>query len=221
MFDNTLHFLANNLDVPDWNRLCEHLLVEWIEDAVQRIEATSIRHRRLPAEQVVWLMVALALYRHQSISEVLDTLGLAVPDAQAPFVSKNTAAQALQRLGSAPVKWLFEHSAQYWSSQDRRAYVFKGLVLLAMDGTTLRTHDNKKTREHFGAQNYSSGAVASYPQVRGVTLTALSALLVHSAAFGQYARMKCCMPNSSSTAYPTIRLPCSIANFSRLKFCPR
>ncbi|SFB32397.1 Insertion element 4 transposase N-terminal, partial [Collimonas sp. OK607] len=53
--------------------------VEWIEQAVQRTDATSIRHRRLPAEQVVWLMVALALYRHKSISEVLDDLGLALP----------------------------------------------------------------------------------------------------------------------------------------------
>lgn len=186
MLDDTLHFLANHLDAPDWRRLGEHLPVEWIEEAVQQTDATSIRHRRLPAEQVVWLMVALALYRHQSISEVLDTLGLAVPDEQAPFVSKSAAAQARQRLGSDPLKWLFDHSAQHWCSQDRRAYVFKGLVLFAMDGTTLRTHDNVETREHFGAQTYSSGAIASYPQVRGVTLTALSTHLVHSAAFGPY-----------------------------------
>ncbi|MDO8729079.1 MAG: transposase domain-containing protein, partial [bacterium] len=72
--------------------------IEWIEQAVQRTDATSIRHRRLPAEQVVWLMVALALYRHKSIGEVLDDLGLAVPDSQTPFVSKSAAAQARQRL---------------------------------------------------------------------------------------------------------------------------
>ncbi len=186
MLDDTLHFLANHLEAPDWRRLGEHLPVEWIEQAVQRTDATSIRHRRLPAEQVVWLMVALALYRHKSISEVLDDLGLAVPDAQTPFVSKSAAAQARQRLGSDPLKWLFDHSAQHWCGQDRRAYVFKGLVLFAMDGTTLRTHDNAETREHFGAQNYSSGAIASYPQVRGVTVTALSTHLVHSAAFGPY-----------------------------------
>ena len=70
---------------------------------MQRTDATSIRHRRLPAEQVVWLMVALALYRHKSISEVLDDLGLAIPDAQAPFVSKSAGAQARQRLGSDPL----------------------------------------------------------------------------------------------------------------------
>jgi hypothetical protein len=125
-------------------------------------------------------MVALALYRHKSISEVLDDLDLAIPDSQTPFVRKSAAAQARQRLGSDPLKWLFDHLAQHWSAQDRRAYIFKGLMLFAMDGTTLRTHDNVKTREHFGTQNYSSGAMASYPQVRAVTLTTL----VHSVAAG-------------------------------------
>ena len=186
MFDDTIHFLANHLESPDWRRLGEHLPFEWIEQAVQSTEATSIRHRRLPAEQVVWLMVALALYRHKSISEVLDDLGLAVPNTQTPFVSKSAAAQARQRLGSEPLKWLFEHSARHWSGQDRRVYLFKGLQLYAMDGTTLRTHDTADNRAHFGAQLYSSGAVASYPQVRGVTLTALPTHIVHSAAFGPY-----------------------------------
>lgn len=186
MFNETLLFLANHLESPDWRRLGNHLPVEWIGQAVQCTEATSIRHRRLPAEQVVWLMVALALYRHKSISEVLDDLGLALPDSQTPFVSKSAAAQARQRLGSDPLKWLFDHSARHWSAQDQRAYIFKGLKLFAMDGTTLRTHDTQENREHFGAQLYASGATASYPQVRGVTLTALPTHIVHSAAFGPY-----------------------------------
>jgi hypothetical protein len=174
------------LNLPDWSRLGEHLPYEWVEQAVLSTDAASIRHRRLPAEQVVWLMVALALYRHKSIGEVLDDLGLARPTAQTPFVSKSAAAQARQRVGSEPLKWLFERSAKHWVAQDKRAYLFKGLQLFAMDGTTLRTHDTVENRDHFGAQGYASGTVASYPQVRGVTLTALSTHLVHSAAFGPY-----------------------------------
>jgi hypothetical protein len=209
MFDDTLHFLANHLEAPDWRRLGEHLPVEWIEQAIERTDATSIRHRRLPAEQVVWLMIALALYRHKSIGEVLDDLGLALPDSQTPFVSKSAASQARQRVGPQPLKWLFDHSARHWSAQDRRAYVFKGLQLFAMDGTTLRTHDNAEHREHFGAQNYSSGAVASYPQVRGVTLTSLPTHIVHSAAFGPYStnemlyakQLVADIPNESLTVF--------------------
>jgi hypothetical protein len=146
----------------------------------------SIRHRRLPAEQVLWLVIALALYRHKSIGEVLDDLGLALPDPHAPFVSKSAAAQARQRLGSEPVHWLFKRSARAWCEQDRQAYAFKGLQLFAMDGTTLRTHDTLENREHFGAQNYADGTVAGYPQVRGVTLTALPTHLIRNAVFGPY-----------------------------------
>jgi hypothetical protein len=96
------------------------------------------------------------------------------------------AAHARQRLGSDPLKWLFDHSARHGSGLDRRAYVFKGLQLFAMDGTTSRTHDTTENRDDIGAQLYSSGAIASYPQVRGVTLTALPTHIVHSAAFGPY-----------------------------------
>jgi len=187
MLDDTLHFLADGLESPDWRRLGQHLPYEWVEEAVVCTHAVSIRQRRLPAEQVVWLIIALALYRHKSIGEVLDDLGLALPDATAPFVSKSAAAQARQRLGAEPLQWLFERSAQAWCEQDRRAYAFKGLQLFAMDGTTLRTQDTADNRAHFGAQHYAGETVASYPQVRGVTLTALPTHLIRRAVFGPYA----------------------------------
>lgn len=187
MFDDALHFLADGLESPDWRRLGQHLPYEWIEEAVVSTDAASIRQRRLPAEQVVWLVIALALYRHKSIGEVLDDLGLALPNASSPFVTKSAAAQARQRLGAEPLQWLFERSALAWSEQDRRAYVFKGLQLFAMDGTTLRTHDTAENRTHFGAQHYAGETVASYPQVRGVTLTALPTHLIRNAVFGPYA----------------------------------
>ena len=187
MFDNALHFLADGLESPDWRRLGQHLPYEWIEEAVVSTDAASIRQRRLPAEQVVWLVIALALYRHKSIGEVLDDLGLALPSASSPFVTKSAAAQARQRLGAEPLQWLFERSALAWSEQDRRSYVFKGLQLFAMDGTTLRTHDTAENRAHFGAQHYAGETVASYPQVRGVTLTALPTHLIRNAVFGPYA----------------------------------
>jgi hypothetical protein len=53
MIDDPLHFLANHLEEPDWRRLGEHLPVEWIEQALQNTDATSIRHRRLPASPQV------------------------------------------------------------------------------------------------------------------------------------------------------------------------
>jgi hypothetical protein len=116
MLADALTLLLDAQETPDWARLGEYLPYEWIEQAVAETGRASIRRRRLPAEQVVWLIVALALYRHQSISEVIDELDLALPDAQAPFVSKSAVAQARQRLGEAPLKWLFRTSARARSS---------------------------------------------------------------------------------------------------------
>jgi hypothetical protein len=107
----------------------------------------------LPAEQVVWLVVALALYRHQSISEVVDDLELALPDLQAPFVSKSAVAQGRQRLGAAPLQALFELSARSWSGQGSKQYLFKGLSLFAVDGTTWKTADTPEPRER-DCQNF-------------------------------------------------------------------
>jgi hypothetical protein len=97
----------------EWNRLGQHLPYAWIEQAVRASGSASIRRRRLPAQQVVWLVIALALYRHQSISEVVDGLELALPAPDAPFVSKSAIAQARQRTGAAPLAWLFHESARH------------------------------------------------------------------------------------------------------------
>jgi hypothetical protein len=139
MLSSHLTFLLEAQQPADLSRLAEHLPYEWIERAVEATGTASIRRRRLPAEQVVWLVIALAMYRHWSISEVLDNLERALPDEVAPFVSKSAAAQARQRVGEAPLAWLFERTARAWSLQDSSDYAFKGLSLWAMDGTTLRT----------------------------------------------------------------------------------
>ncbi|QVN18278.1 IS4 family transposase [Burkholderia pyrrocinia] len=180
------YLIAAQQPTPDLSRLAEHLPHEWIAHAVEATGVASIRRRRLPAEQVVWLVIALAMYRHWSINEVLDSLDLALPNEAVPFVSKSAVAQARQRVGEAPLAWLFERTAWAWTTQDAARHTFKGLSLWAMDGTTLRAADSPANREHFGAQRYASGKVASYPQVRAVTLTAIPTHLVADINFGVY-----------------------------------
>lgn len=174
------------MPVAGLGRLAEHLPLTWIEEALVSAGVASIRRRRLPAEQVVWLVIALAIYRHQSMPEVLATLDLALPHEGRPFVSKSAITQARQRVGQDPLSRLFGVTARAWCAQDGDQHAWKGLQLLAMDGTTFRTPDSTENRAHFGAQSYPIGKVASYPQVRGVTLTAIPTHLVADMAFGEY-----------------------------------
>ena len=167
-------------------RLEAHLPLVWIEEALEHTGTASLRRRRLPAEQVVWLVIALALFRRTSMSEVLESLDLALPDGEATAVSRSGITQARQRLGSSPLATLFERTSRAWCAQDAGRHTWKGLSLWAMDGTTFRAPDSPENRATFGAQGYASGKAASYPQVRGVSLTALPTRLVADAAFGEY-----------------------------------
>lgn len=186
MLSSQLHATTEILPLAGLGRLAEHLPTAWIEEALAATGTASLRRRRLPAEQVVWLVIALALYRHQSMPEVLATLDLALPSATEPPVSKSAVTQARQRLGAAALEWLFHQTARAWCRQDAERHAWQGLSLWAMDGTTFRTPDSADNRAHFGAQAYASGKVASYPQVRAVSVTAIRTHLVSDIAFGEY-----------------------------------
>ncbi|TVO63043.1 IS4 family transposase [Denitromonas ohlonensis] len=186
MLSSQLHATTQIIPVAGLNRLAEHLPAAWIEQALDLTGTASVRRRRLPAEQVVWLVIALALYRGQSMPEVLATLDLALPQAADRPVSKSAVTQARQRLGAPAMQWLFARSARAWCDQDARRHAWKGLSLWAVDGTTFRAPDSTENRAHFGAQGYASGKVASYPQVRAVSVTAIPTHLVSDIAFGPY-----------------------------------
>ncbi|MER9339086.1 IS4 family transposase [Mesorhizobium sp. M0293] len=160
----------------------------WIARALAVTGKASIRKRKLPAEQVIWLVIALALFRHQSIPEVVAHLDLVLPDEVNPDIAKSALTQARQRLGRAPLAQLFAMSSACWDERHQVGRSWRGLARYAMDGSTLRTSDSAENREHFGAQAYPDGVVASYPQVRLLTLTALATHLVRDAVFGIYGK---------------------------------
>jgi hypothetical protein len=127
-------------------RLHKCVPLAWINDAVRATGTASIRRRRLPAGQVVWLVVALALYRHQSASEIVDELDIALPALDGAFVNKSAITQARQRIGPAPLEWLFKESARNWITESDDQATVKGLTLFAIDGTTLRAADSQCNR---------------------------------------------------------------------------
>ena len=89
--------------VPEqFEQLKEHLRPEWIEEALSWTGTTSIRRRRLPADQVVWLVIGMGLFRNEPIERVVDLLDLAEPDGQGSVVAKSAITQARQRLKDEP-----------------------------------------------------------------------------------------------------------------------
>lgn len=186
MLSESLSLAIDLPSPPDWRRLGVHLPYEWVDAALVANGKASVRTRRLPAQQVVWLVISLALYRRMSVKDIVDSLDLALPELADRCITSSATTQARQRVGAEPLKWLFEKSARQWIVHDQAHYLFKGLHLLAMDGTTLRLADSAANRDHFGAQNYPNDKVASYPQTRAVTLMMVDTQLIRDVRFGRY-----------------------------------
>jgi hypothetical protein len=185
--DKDIGDVSDFLETLSLEGLKSHVKPEWIEDALSWAGTTSIRKRRLPADQVVWLVIAMALFRGHSIERIVDELDLALPDSKDTLVAKSAIAQARQRLSHQSLGWLFETTAAEWSARSADAHRWRGLRLYGMDGTTLRVPDSKENREEFGGQHAGSERGESgYPQVRVVAMMAVRSHVLSHFRFGAY-----------------------------------
>jgi hypothetical protein len=170
-----------------FSRLLSSIDAAWIEEALQATGVASIRKRRLPAEQVVWLVLGMALYRDWSISRVVSHLHLALPGDTGRGVVPSAPVQARARLGEEAMRWLFERCARSWAHRSADQHRYRGLALYGVDGTTLRVPDTEENRAHFGGQSGGDRGNSGYPQARAVTLMALRSHLLAAARFAPYA----------------------------------
>lgn len=165
----------------------------WIEEALATTGTATLRKRRLLAEQVVWLVIGMALLRDRPIAEVVRQLDLALPGTDGQkTVASSSIAQARARLGAEPLEWLFERTAPLWADASADRDRWRGLALYGIDGTTIRVPDSDENRAHFGSQDAgvdrdgNARGVSGYPLVRMVTVMALRSHLVRAACFGPY-----------------------------------
>jgi Insertion element 4 transposase N-terminal/Transposase DDE domain len=159
---------------------------KWIDEALEATGTATLRRRRLPAEQVVWLVLGMALYRHRPIDDLVGRLDLVLPGSGEGSVAKSAIAQARARLGDEPLKWLFERCSSKWGHESARRHAWRGLAVYGVDGTTLRVPDSQENRDHFGGQRGRDGGFSGYPLVRAVTLMALRSHILAAATFGPW-----------------------------------
>lgn len=102
----------------------------WIEQALAATGKASIRRRKLPADQAVWLVIGLALLRHMPLRQVVREMALTLDGQDLPAPSASV--QARQRLGPEPLAHLFGLLTQAWG----RAHPVHpdALRVLAVDG---------------------------------------------------------------------------------------
>lgn len=182
-FSNAFHAVAVGAHPGSFTQIREAIDAEWIEQALHATGKASLRRRRLPAEQVLWLVLGIALFRERSIVEVAAKLDLALPGARGLTAASSSISEARNRLGEEPLAWLFARTAQEWTAPSAQRHLWRGLNLYAIDGTCLRLPDSEANRQHFGALSGKRG-VAAYPQARLVVLMAVRSHLILQAQLG-------------------------------------
>ena len=147
---------------------------EAIEGVLARTGRASLRQRDLPADVVVYYVIALALYMQSSYREVLRCLlegiqWLRDPSVRVRVAGKSGISQARTRLGWEPLRQLHDELVQPVAVRGTQGAWYRGWRLVSLDGSTLEVADEKVNEEAFGRPGASRGASA-YPQIRFVSL---------------------------------------------------
>lgn len=166
-------------------RFQESLDPTWIDAALEATGTASIRRRKLPAQEAVWLVLGMALFADRSIRDVVDHLGLVFRGVGS--LAPSAIPQARYRLGEEPMKWLFHRVADAYADSPG-VPTYHGMSLYAVDGSCLRVQDSDENFEFFGKPGGRGGPNDSgYPQIRVATLMNLETRLLKDAAFGPFA----------------------------------
>lgn len=162
------------------------LPAEWIERALEVTGTATVRTRRLPAEHVVWLCIGMGMYRDRPIDDLVEHLGLVLPDEKGRPLARSAPANARRRLGDDALHWLFGRTARAWGLRSAQQFPWRGLSLFGVDGTTKEVPDSEDNRLYFGGPTGARGP-SGYPLVRLVALMALRSHVLVGAEFGPYA----------------------------------
>lgn len=164
---------------------------EWIEEVLTTTGRQTKRGRMLPAPFTVWLVIAMGFYRNLSIQNILDRLGHVLgmgslwKDGEKPTSGSDV--QARDRIGFGPLRLLVEKFREWILRTYSEAMKWKGMLLLALDGTTFKAPDSDENRRRFGLPGASRGR-AAFPQLRALFLVSAKLRFVLTALFAPYRR---------------------------------
>lgn len=155
---------------------------EMVDEVLASTRRTQTRIRDLPSRVVVYLLLAAGLFAELGYRQVwarlitgLDGLPVATPTSSA-------LTQARHRIGVAPLRALFELLAGPATGAAR----WRGLLVCAIDGTTMSVPDSPANLAVYGRQTGSHGG-SGYPLLRLLAVVACGTRTVIDVVFGPLA----------------------------------
>jgi hypothetical protein len=161
-----------------------------VRAALEATGRASRRQRELPAQVVVYYVIALSLYMSVSYREVLRCLlegleWLFGPATSIKVTGKSGISAARIRLGWEPMKRLHDELVKPVAQAATRGAWYGKLRLVSLDGTTLAVPDTAANARAFGRPGASRGR-SGFPQLRFVSLVETGTHVLFGSALGAY-----------------------------------
>ena len=169
--------------------LCRFVDPATVRAVLRQTGAQSRRIRRLPAAAVVWLIIAMAVWRDRDIPsvwrQVWGTLrALWAAAASRRPICKSAFSTARRRLGARVMRQLFCHTAAPLATMKTRGAHYRDMLLLAIDGMHLTIPDTPSNAAAFGrpsTRRYGKRVEGAFPQVHAVALIEVGTHFVREA----------------------------------------
>ena len=161
-----------------------------VDEVLAETGRVQRRGRLLPARLMVYFVLGMALFSDADYAEVMRQLveGLSWQSGwKTRWRVPSTAAitQARARLGAEPLVTLFDRACVPVASPATPGALWRGLRLVAMDGTTLDVADTDDNDAEFGRPGSGRGeGVGAFPQLRLVGLAECATHTCFAAAMG-------------------------------------
>lgn len=206
---------AGQVKVLDDDRLTDRIAVGvltstfppgLVDEVLKATGRASQRHRLLPARVVVYFTLAMCLWADEEYVEVARLLvgglrSMARWRGSWRVPTSGAITQARARLGSSPLKTLFDRVAAPISSEGAAGSWWRGLRLVAIDGTVFDLADTPANDAHFGRPGSGRGeAKGAFPQARVVALAECGTHAIIGAEIGS------CASGETTLARPLLRL---------------
>lgn len=193
----------------------------WIEEALEATGRKTLRERKLPAPFTMWLAISMGFFRQLSIRNILHRLGN-LPgvgslweDGEEP--SSASAVEARDRVGFGPLRYLSQKFQSWILETYRELMSWKGLLVLALDGTTFKVPDSDQNRRRFGLPPSNRGRTA-FPQMRALFLVSTKLHFILGAWFAPYRRAEITMALGMLKSLPEAALVLLDRNFNAWQF---
>lgn len=164
-----------------------------VMEALAECGTRTKRRRKLPDVLVVYLVIAMGLFRKLSMSDALErvvsalgnVLGVGWAPGRAPHPTSIT--RARDRVGWQALRKIFQTLARSLDLRWGKRVTWHGLVVRALDGSSARTADTRANDRCFGRPAKQGKRVSAYPQLRIVLIFDVFSRLVTDAVLGPYA----------------------------------